>query len=97
MKDKIINECAKYGYILEYQEEDLLSFRNPNVREELQLFHVRIYEELEMVSMALIIDMGSWSDSVDVDLNDEKEILKEIGLWISEQNLKEVEMYFLEA
>lgn len=97
MKDKIINECKKYGYDLEYQIEDYFySFRNTNVREELQVFQVRIDEDWNSVSMVILIDLASWSyDSIDSNLNDENEIMENIKLWISPDNLKEVEKYFL--
>ena len=96
MRKKIVEECAKYGYEFEYEDGNLLSFRNPNVREELQLFHVTVSEELDVVSMALIIDLSSWDNAINVDLDSEEEIYKTIELWISKENLSEVEKYFLE-
>ena len=96
MKEKIIEECKKYGYLLTYEEDDYLHFRNTEVREELQTFAVRIMEELELVSMAVIIDLGSWNDATDADMNDEAEVLEQIKLWLSPENLAEVEKYFLE-
>ena len=96
MKEKIIEECKKYGYLLNYEEDDYLHFRNTEVREELQTFAVRIMEELELVSMAVIIDLGSWNDATDADMNDEAEVLESIKLWLSPENLAEVEKYFLE-
>ena len=57
----------------------------------------RIYEELEYVSMTLIIDLGSWNDAIDSDINDLEDIKNNIKSWLSEENLKEVEKYFLES
>lgn len=91
MKNKIIEECKKYGYLLDYEEDDYLHFRNPTVREELQIFNVIIMEELELVSMAVIIDLGSWNEALESDLNNEKDIMKNIESWLSEKNLKSIE------
>jgi hypothetical protein len=96
-KQIIIEECKKYGYELSWEEDDYLHFVNNNVREELSCFCVRIYEELEYVSMALIIDLGSWNDAIDSDINDLEDIKYNIKSWLSEENLKEVEKYFLES
>lgn len=96
IKQIIIEECKKYGYLLNYEENDYLHFRNTEVREELQTFNVRIMEELELVSMAVIIDLGSWNDATDADMNNEAEVLEQIKLWLSPENLAEVEKYFLE-
>lgn len=96
MKEKIIEECKKYGYIVEHQEEEFISFRNTAVREELQVFNVRIIEEIDLVSMAVIIDLGSWNDATEADMNNEAEVLEQIKAWLSPENLAEVEKYFLE-
>lgn len=88
MKRKIIKECKKYGYLLDYKDGDFLQFKNENVHEDLQIFQVEIDKELELVSMALIIDLGSWNEAIDSDLNNEKEIMENIKNWISEENLK---------
>lgn len=97
LKQIIIEECKKYGYELSWEEDDYLHFVNNNVREELSCFCVRIYEELEYVSMTLIIDLGSWNDAIDSDINDLEDIKNNIKSWLSEENLKEVEKYFLES
>ena len=96
MRNKIIEECKKYGYELEWECDDFYSFKNYNVREELQTFDVKIDYDLESVTMAIIIDLGSWNiDSVEYELNDE-EVTEAIKTWLSPENLAEVEKYFLE-
>ena len=98
MKEKIIEECKKYGYLLDYEEEEngFLQFKNAEVREELQIFNVMIREELEYISMAIIIDLGSWNEATDADMNNMEEVSEQIKLWLSPENLAEVEKYFLE-
>ena len=91
MKDKIIEECLKYGYYLFWEGDNFYSFRNDDVREELQVFDVLIDYDLESVSMALIIDLGSWNEALESDLNDEEDILNNIKNWLSEENLKSIE------
>lgn len=88
MKNKIIEECKKYGYEFqyEYEENGLLVFTNNNVIKDLQVFHVQVNEDLEMVSMALIVDLGSWNDAIDSDLNNEQSIMENIKCWLSEEN-----------
>ena len=95
MKDLIIKQCKKHGYELIGNAGwvDCLRFVNPNVRKELQVFDIVIDEDLESVKMAIIMDLGSWNEALDTDLNDTEEILKTIDLWISEESLKEVEKY----
>ena len=97
LKKIIIEECKKYGYELNWEENDYLHFVNNNVREELSCFYVNINEDLEKVSMAILIDLGSWNDAIDSDINNLEDIKKNINLWLSEENLKEVEKYFLES
>ena len=88
MKNKIIKECKKYGYEFKYEREEsgLLVFTNDNVIEELQVFHVQINEDLEMVSMAIITDLGSWNNAIDSDLKNEQSIMENIKGWLSEEN-----------
>lgn len=90
IKQIIIEECKKYGYGLSWEEEDYLHFVNNNVREELSCFCVRIYEDLEMVSMAIIIDLGSWNDAIDSNINDLEDIKNNIKNWLSEENLNSI-------
>ena len=71
MKQKIIEECKKYGYELNWEVNNYLSFINRNVQEDLQMFGVQIDKELERVCMALIIDLGSWNEALESDLNNE--------------------------
>lgn len=97
LKKMIIEECKKYGYELSWEENDYLHFVNNNVREELSCFCVRIHEDLEYISMALIIDLGSWNDATESNINNIEDIKKDINLWLNEENLKEVEEYFLES
>ena len=97
MKNKIIEECKKYGYELNWEGDNFYSFRNDNVREELQVFDVQIDYELESVTMAIIIDLGSWNiDSLECDLNNEEEVLKAIGNWLKPENLKSIEEWLNE-
>lgn len=93
MKEKIINECTKYGYKLDKIENDFMYFVNENQIEELQLFLVNIDYDLETVSMSLIVDLGSWNEATDSDLLDEEDIIKNIQNWLSEENIKEVEKW----
>ena len=97
MKDKIIDECKKYGYELIWNGNSILSFCNYYVREELKFFDVYFDYDLECVSMAIIMDSGSWSYATECSLHDEESIMNNIYLWISKENLKEVEKYFLES
>ena len=90
MKQKIIEECKKYGYYLFWEGDNFYSFRNDNVREELQVFDVLIDYELESVSMALIIDLGSWNEALESDLNNEEDIMNNIKNWLSEENLNSI-------
>lgn len=96
MISTIIKECKKYNYEFEYAIEDCLHFKNKNVREELQIFHVLVDEDLERVAMAIIIDLGSWNEATEYDYNDIEDIKEGIASWLSEENLKEVEKWFLE-
>lgn len=96
LRQTIIEECKKYGYELSYEEDDYLHFVNNNVIEELNCFCVRINEDLEMVSMAIIIDHSSWNDATEADTNNTKEVIEQIKAWLSPENLAEVEAYFLE-
>lgn len=88
MKNKIIKECKKYGYEFqyEYEENGLLVFTNNNVIKDLQVFHVQVNEDLEMVSMAIITDLGSWNYAIDSDLDNETSIMENIKGWLSEEN-----------
>lgn len=97
LKKIIIEECKKYGYELNWEKDDYLHFVNNNVREELSCFCVNIDEDLERVSMAILMDLGSWNDAIDSDINNIEDIKKNINLWLSEENLKEVEKYLLES
>ena len=94
MKQKIIEECKKYGYELNYERNELLSFTNENVNEYLQIFHVRVYESINLVQMALMIDMGSWSEASDSDLDNEEEVLNNIRIWLNEDNLNSMLEWF---
>lgn len=100
MKNVIIKECKKYGYILYHSEKKdnciYLNFKNDNVREELQFFSVEIDKDLERVTMAIIIDLGSWNEALESDLNDIQDIKENIGSWLSENNLKLVEEWLNE-
>ena len=91
MRNKIIKECKKYGYELDWEGDNFYSFKNYNIREELQTFDVLIDYDLESVSMALIIDLGSWNEALESDLNNEEDVLENIGNWLSEENLKSIE------
>lgn len=99
LKQIIIEECKKYGY--EYfntDEYNIMWFSNPTVKDELHLFNVEIDEDDEYVIMWLNTDDNScYSYATSCELNDEENILKNIESWISEENLKEVEKYFLES
>lgn len=98
IEKKIIEECKKYGYEHQetHDENNAMFFGNLNVREELNLFIVNIDQELEQVSMYLCIDMASFGEATDNNINDLEGIKENIRLWISEENLKEVEKHFLE-
>lgn len=98
LKKMIIEECKKYGFEFSFTEErnKCLVFRNTGIREELSTFAVIIDEDLERVSMAILIDLGSWNDATESDINDIDDIIENINLWLSEESLKEVEKYFLE-
>ena len=96
LKQIIIEECKKYGYELSWEEDDYLHFVNNNVREEFNCFCVRIYEELNYVSMAIIMDLGSWNEATECELDNEEEIIKNIKIWL-DYNLTEIEKSFLES
>lgn len=97
----IIERCRQNGYKLDKMNGNSSRadfwFRNPDVREELQMFEVVVDKDLESVKMAIIIDLGSWNEALETDLNDVEEVLNQIDLWISKDSLKEVESYFLEV
>lgn len=90
MKQKIIEECKKYGYELNWEENNYLSFINRNAHKDLQVFDIQVDEELERVCMAIIIDLGSWNEAIEYDLNNEEEIMNGIKNWISEDNLNSI-------
>lgn len=98
IRKQIIEECAKYGYIFsgEMERDCVHHFVNANVREEINLFDVYIDEDLERVAMALIIDMSSWNEASEYDYNDIENIKEGIASWLSKENLKELEKWFLE-
>ena len=93
IKDLIIKQCKKHGYELIGNAGwvDCLRFVNSNVRKEFQVFDVVVDKDLESVRMAIIMDLGSWNEALDTDLNNTEEILKTIDLWISEESLKKLE------
>lgn len=93
MKQLIINECKKYGYEFAYERNGFLEFKNEKVIEELQLFQVEIDYDLEMVKMALVIDLGSWNEATDSDINDLDDIRNNIANWLSVENLKEIQKW----
>lgn len=96
MKQKIIEECKKYGYELndqfrESERKEWLSFVNENVYEDLQLFQVLIDHYLEKATMALIVDMSSWEcEAIDSNLNNEEDVLENIKSWLNEDNLNSI-------
>lgn len=94
-----MKNAKKYGYeyLFDQENDGCLIFRNPNIREELDTFAVSVDEELERVSMTILIYLGSWNDATECDLNDLEDIKKNINLWLSEESLKKVEEYFLES
>lgn len=91
----IFERCRQHGYNLDSMKGNNSRadfwFRNPNVKGQLQMFEVVIDKDLESVRMAIIMDLGSWNEAIDTDLNDTEEILKTIDLWISKESLKELE------
>lgn len=91
----IFERCKQHGYKLDSMKGDNSRadfwFRNPNVKEELQMFEVVVDKDLESVKMAIIMDLGSWNEALDTDSNNTEEILKTIDLWISEESLKKLE------
>lgn len=93
MKQKIIEECKKYGY--EYFNTDhygIMYFSNPTIREELHLFNVEIDEDDEIVIMWLNTDDNScYSYATSNELEDEENIMKNIKSWIGEENLRLLE------
>ena len=97
---QIMEECRKYGYKLDRmsgsQERCDMWFRNKSVRDELQMFEVVIDKDIERVAMAIIMDLGSWNEATEYDYNDIEDIKEGISSWLSEENLKEVEKWFLE-
>ena len=96
MKQLIINECKKYGYEFAYERNGFLEFKNEKVIEELQLFQVEIDYDLEMVKMALIIDLGSWNEALESDLDNIEEILDNIKNWLCVENLNSIEEWLVE-
>lgn len=99
LKQMIIEECKKYGYELLGENNSLeknevwLFLFNENQVQELQVFDVRISKDLEMVSMALVIDLGSWNEATDSDINDLDDIRNNIANWLSVENLKEIQKW----
>ena len=95
MKQKIIDECRKYGYELNYIYKqsgyEMLTFINESVREELKTFNVCIDYELEQVSMYIVIDMGSFNEALESNINDEADVMDNIKGWLSKENLKSIE------
>lgn len=87
MKTNIINKCKEYGYEFIDEIDNVLVFQNKETIEELQIFHVLVDEVLERISMALMVDMGSWNEASDCDLNDIEEINYQIDSWLGEYNL----------
>lgn len=93
MISTIIKECKKHNYEFTYANDNVLRFINENVREELQLFEVLVDEDLERVTMAVIMDLGSWNEATEHDYNDIEDIKEGIASWISKENLKEAEKW----
>lgn len=93
MISTIIKECKKYNYEFEYAIESCLHFKNKNVREELQVFHVLVDEDLERVTMAVIMDLGSWNEATEHDYNDLEDVKNGIASWLSKENLEEAEKW----
>lgn len=96
MISTIIKECKKYNYEFTYANDNVLRFINENVREELQLFEVLVDEDLERVTMAVIMDLGSWNEATEHDYNNLEDIKNGIASWISKENLEEVEKWLEE-
>lgn len=96
MISTIIKECKKYNYEFECAIENFLHFKNKNVREELQVFHVLVDEDLERVAMAIIMDLGSWNEATEHDYNNLEDIKNGIASWISKENLEEAEKWLEE-
>lgn len=99
MKEFIVTECKKYDYFLDNEiiENDKikLSFKNDNQIEELKQFNVIIDYALELVSMALIIDLDSWNYAIDSNINNINDIIENIHSWLCKENLEEVAKDFL--
>lgn len=102
LKQTIIEECAKYGYNFDGEgenkelEEIWLTFENPNECSELNSFVVIIDIGLEQVTMYLSIDMGSFNDAIDSDINNIEDIKENIRNWLCKENLNEVKKWLLE-
>lgn len=96
MEKLIINECLKYGYKLHEKKENMLIFENEKVDEDLQIFLVKIHEELNFISMCILIDFDSWNESTEANINNVYEIKENIKNWLCEENLKKMSM-FLES
>ena len=85
LKQIIIEECKKYGYeyLFDQESDDCLIFRNPNVESELETFIVNIDQYLEEVSMYLSIDMSSFGEAQESNINDLEDIKENINFWNS--------------
>jgi hypothetical protein len=89
LKQIIIEECKKYGYeyLFDQESDDCLIFRNPNVESELETFIVNIDQYLEEVSMYLSIDMSSFGEAQESNINDLEDIKENISNWLNKNNL----------
>lgn len=96
MEKLIINECLKYGYKLNEKKENMLIFKNEKVDEDLQIFLLKIHEELNFISMCILIDFDSWNESTEANIDNVYEIKENIKNWLCEENLKKMSM-FLES
>jgi hypothetical protein len=89
LKQIIIEECKKYDYeyLFDQESDGCLIFRNPNVESELETFIVNIDQYLEEVSMYLSIDMSSFGEAQESNINDLEDIKENIYNWLNKNNL----------
>lgn len=99
LKQIIIEECKKYGYeyLFDQESDDCLIFRNPNVESELETFIVNIDQYLEEVSMYLSIDMASFGEAQESNINDLEDIKENISNWLNKNNLDLIREWLYES
>lgn len=99
IRKQIIERCHQHNYFLIKMEgkdgKTIMMFENKNVRKELDTFIVDVDNDLERVTMVILMNLGSWNDAYECDLNDTEKVLEGIDMWISKEGLKEAEEWFL--